>query len=75
MTKKIEKLRGKELTSYIEQHKQQFDGNGDKLCVAAGYGIQADDGKEKCDFSDFVKALSLEDAQNTNSASERKLDL
>ena len=70
MTKKIEKLRGKELTSYIEKHKQEFDGNGDKLCVAAGYGIQADDGNEKCDFSDFVKALSIEGIENTQSASE-----
>ena len=75
MTKKIEKLRGKELTSYIEKHKQEFDGNGDKLCVAAGYGIQADDGKEKCDFSDFVKALSIEEIENAQSASEPKIDL
>tara|TARA_B100001250_G_scaffold234687_1_gene201569 strand:- start:33 stop:260 length:228 start_codon:yes stop_codon:yes gene_type:complete len=75
MTKKIEKLRGKELTSYIEKHKQEFDGNGDKLCVAAGYGIQADDGKEKCDFSDFVKALSIEEIENAQSASESKIDL
>ena len=74
MIKKTEKLRGKELTSYIEKHKQEFDGNGDKLCVAAGYGIQADDGKEKCDFSDFVKALSIEEIQNAQSTSERKTD-
>ena len=74
MTKKIEKLRGKELTSYIEKHKQEFDGNGDKLCVAAGYGIQADDGKEKCDFSDFVKALSIEEIDKAQSASEPKID-
>jgi len=75
MTKKIEKLRGKELTSYIEKHKKEFNGNGDKLCVAAGYGIQADDGKEKCDFSDFVKALSIEEIENAQSASESKIDL
>ena len=74
MTKKIEKLRGKELTSYIEKHKQEFNGNGDELCVAAGYGIQADDGKEKCDFSDFVKALSIEEIENDHSASELKID-
>ena len=74
MTKKIEKLRGKELTSYIEKHKQEFDGNGDKLCVAAGYGIQADDGKEKCDFSDFVKALSIEEIDKAQGASEQKID-
>ena len=74
MTKKIEKLRGKELTSYIEKHKQEFDGNGDKLCVAAGYGIQADDGKEKCDFSDFVKALSIDEIEIAQSASELKKD-
>ena len=75
MTKKIEKLRGKELTSYIEKHKQEFDGNGDKLCVAAGYGTKADDGKEKCDFSDFVKALSIEEIENAQSASEPKIEL
>ena len=74
MTKKIQKLRGKELTSYIEQHKQEFDGNGDKLCVAAGYGIQADDGKEKWDFSDFVKALSIEEIENAENGSEPKMD-
>ncbi len=74
MTKKIEKLRGKELTSYIEKHKQEFDGNGDRLCVAAGYGIRADDGKEKCDFSDFVKALSIEEIENAQSASEPRID-
>ena len=74
MTKKIEKLRGKELTSYIEQHKQEFEGNGDKLCVAAGYGIEADDGKEKCDFSDFVKALSIEEIDKAQGASEPKID-
>lgn len=74
MTKKIEKLRGKELTSYIEKHKQEFDGNGDKLCVAAGYGIQADDGNEKCDFSDFVKALSIEEIEIAQSASEPNID-
>ena len=74
MTKNTEKLRGKELTSYIEKHKEEFDGNGDKLCVAAGYGIQADDGKEKCDFSDFVKALSIDEIENVQSASEPKMD-
>jgi len=74
MTKKIEKLRGKELTSYIEKHKKEFNGNGDKLCVAAGYGIQADDGNDKCDFSDFVKALSIEEIENAQGASEPKID-
>ncbi len=59
MARKIEKLKGKDLTSYIDQHKQEFEGNGDKLCLAAGYGVPTDDGNEKCDFSDFVKALSL----------------
>ena len=74
MTKKIDKLRGKELASYIEQHKQEFEGNGDKLCLAAGYGIQADDGKEKCDFSNFVKALSIEDTETAQPPPEPILD-
>ena len=74
MAKKIEKLRGKQLTSYIEQHKHDFDGNGDKLCLAAGYGIQTDDGKEKCDFSDFVKALSNEEIEADQASAEPILD-
>ena len=74
MTKKIEKLKGKELTSYIEQHKQEFDGNGDKLCLAAGYGIQAEDGRQKWDFSDFVKALSIDDIETEQPISGESLD-
>ena len=74
MTKKIDKLRGKELASYIEQHKQEFEGNGDKLCLAAGYGIQSDDGNEKCDFSDFVRALSIDEIAMEQSPSEQNLD-
>ena len=61
MPKKIEKLEGEDLALYIEKHRQEFDGNGDELCLAAGYGIETEDGSEKCDFSNFVKALSLEE--------------
>ncbi|KGG15510.1 MULTISPECIES: hypothetical protein [unclassified Prochlorococcus] len=58
MDKNKAKLEGKALASYLEEHRNDFNGNGDALCLAAGYGIQGDDGTEKCDFSDFVKALS-----------------
>ena len=37
-----------------------------------GYGIQSDDGMEKCDFSDFVKALATEGNENTQSSLEQK---
>ena len=74
MTKKIEKLTGKKLASYIEQHKQEFMGNGDKLCLAAGYGIRAEGGDEKCDFSDFVRALSVEENMTEQPPVEDNLD-
>ncbi len=52
------KLTGKDLSSYLEIHRDEFDGNGDALCVAAGYGIKGEDGIEKCDFKGFIQALS-----------------
>ena len=58
MKKEPEKLKGEELFSYVEQHRAEFNGNGDALCLAAGYGIKGSDGNEKCNFSDFVEALS-----------------
>ncbi len=70
MEKKIKKLTGNDLASYIEEHKQEFDGNGDKLCLAAGYGIKADDGNEKCDFSDFVKAFSHASSKGNQTLSD-----
>ena len=54
----MKKLKGKELASYFEEHGDDFNGNGDALCLAAGYGIQRGDGTEKCDLSDFINALS-----------------
>ncbi len=59
MVQKIDKLKGKELADYVEKHKEEFEGNGDKLCLAAGYGVQAEDGNLKCDFGNFVKAVSV----------------
>ncbi len=70
MEKKIEKLKGKDLTSYVDRHKKEFQGNGDELCLAAGYGVQTDDGNEKCDFSDFVKALSLAEGNSDKEIEE-----
>ncbi len=52
------KLSGKDLASYLEVHRDEFNGNGDALCLAAGYGIKGEDGIQKCNFSDFVQALS-----------------
>ncbi len=53
-----DKLTGKELASYLEIHREDFNGNGDAFCVAAGYGVKGEDGTQKCNFTDFVKALS-----------------
>ena len=54
----MKKLTGKKLASYLEAHREDFNGNGDALCMAAGYGIEKGDGTEKCNFTDFIKALS-----------------
>ncbi|AAQ00224.1 MULTISPECIES: hypothetical protein [Prochlorococcus] len=66
MAKKVEKLTGEELASYLADHRNDFDGNGDALCMAAGYGIERADGTEKCNFSDFVKALATAVDLNDN---------
>ena len=52
------KLSGKDLASYLEIHRAEFNGNGDAFCLAAGYGIKGDDGTQKCNLTDFVQALS-----------------
>ncbi len=52
------KLTGEDLASYLEIHREEFNGNGDALCMAAGYGIEGEDGRQKCNFTDFVQALS-----------------
>ena len=54
----LDKLRGKELASYLEDHRADFKGNGDALCLAAGYGKTASDGTQVCNFTDFVNAVS-----------------
>ena len=58
MGKDQEKLVGDELASYVEDHRGEFNKNGDAICMAAGYVIRESDGTEKCNFTDFVKALS-----------------
>ena len=58
MKKKIVKLKGEELASYFKSHRKDFESDGDALCLAAGYGIELNDGTTKCNFTDFVKALS-----------------
>ncbi len=51
------KLSGLELVEYLENHRQEFNGNGDEICMAAGYGVESDDGSLKCNFKAFVQAL------------------
>ena len=58
MNEKGDQLSGQELANYLENHREEFNGNGDALCMAAGYGIEKGDGTEKCNFTDFIKALS-----------------
>ncbi len=53
-----EKLTGRDLANYLKVHSGDFDGNGDELCMAAGYGIETEDGSLKCNFKAFVQALS-----------------
>ena len=57
-TKEGQKLKGDELVRYVKQHKNEFKGNGDALCVAAGYGTLSKEGKPICEFQPFVKELS-----------------
>lgn len=58
--KKIsKKLKGKELADYIKKYKDQFKGDGDQLCLAAGYGQPSKDGNNmKCDLPLFIKEFS-----------------
>ena len=58
MKKESDKLKGEELASYLENHRGDFEGNGDDLCLAAGYGKIASDGTQVCNFKDFVKAVA-----------------
>ena len=58
MGKESEKLRGEELASYVEDHRGEFQGNGDALCLAPGYGKTSSDGSQVCNFTAFVKALA-----------------
>ncbi len=63
-------LKGKELANYIKDHKNEFNKNGDALCVEAGYGDYAKDGTPLCNFEPFVKELGkvvdLESEDQTN---------
>ena len=65
------KLRGKELAKFIETHRQDFNGDGDQLCVEAGYGEYSKEGDAICNFKPFVKELSeamdLENDKNLKS--------
>ena len=56
--KSQKRLKGKELASFIETHRKDFNGDGDKLCIEAGYGEYATNGHAKCNFKPFVKELS-----------------
>ncbi len=53
-----EKLTGEDLFHFVENHRKDFNGNGDRLCVEAGYGEYSNDGDAKCNFKPFVKELS-----------------
>ena len=55
--KNEKKLKGKELADYVEGNKDSFEGNGDALCVGAGYGDFSEDGTPRCNFQPFVKEL------------------
>ncbi len=50
-------LTGKELVEYVEEHREEFEGNGDAICVAAGYGKNGEDGTTKCNLPAFVNEL------------------
>ena len=61
-------LRGKELVNYVESHREGLQGDGDTLCVEAGYGEYDQKGHPICNFKPFVKELSqameLENKEN-----------
>ena len=66
MSKKENQLKGDALKAYIDKNRDKFKGNGDELCLAAGYGINSDDGSLKCDLPYFIneldKAMHLPDS-------------
>ena len=43
---------------YLESHREDFNGNGDALCIEAGYGQYSENGELKCNFKPFVKEVS-----------------
>ena len=57
MLENPKKLKGQELASYVEENREKFNGNGDKLCLAAGYGITREDGSTKCNLPSFINEL------------------
>ena len=64
-------LKGEELAKYFDVHREDFQGNGDALCVEAGYGEYSEDGRPNCNFQPFVKELGkvmdLENEEDTTS--------
>ncbi len=52
------RLKGKELLDYVETHLEEFQGDGDALCLAAGYGQDNGQGTTKCNLSEFVRELA-----------------
>ncbi len=56
--KSRKQLKGEELVNFVKAHRSDFDGNGDLLCVEAGYGNYSKDGNAKCNFKPFIKELS-----------------
>ena len=52
------KLKGKELADYIKKNKKQLKGDGDKLCLDAGYGMNSNGGVLKCNLPLFIKEFS-----------------
>ncbi len=57
-SKKGKQLKGKALADYVFEHKEEFEEDGDALCVAAGYGEYLQDGTPNCNLKPFVKELS-----------------
>jgi len=50
-------LKGKDLYEYIVGNKLNCGGNGDELCIGAGYASYSDEGMPICNFAPFVEEL------------------
>ena len=53
----IKPLKGKDLVEYLEEHRDEYEDNGDALCVAAGYVRKSEGGENQCNLPAFIKEL------------------